>query len=607
LLAARPAEARDRGGALPSALIGELAQLAKSRALDLGGVAHLGLLPGVGGATDADSGLWLAGRVTLGRRAEEAGQSALRTDTDSATLGFDRRLGPGLSLGLALGGTRERSTIGSLGSVNRASGESLALYGSYQPADRFFIDAMLGHGRLRMNAERVVEPIDDIARQSRRASVSFGALAFGLEHELAPFVLSPYARFDVARHRLGEAVESGAGAYALRYLPQRGQQQRLALGLRIEAPHETDFGAATPWLRLEYSHELKGQASAQVAYADLPSGLYTLLPITSDRNRLALGAGVELFTAKGATLALEYQLEAAAGHLRAQGLHLQWSQRWGSGLLPALPALTAAPLDLQFDAGLTWDDNITRGKDRNDRLTDIVQRAGVSHDKVFALGRTTQAVLRFSLAAEALRRYSALSRAMAEAQAEWRYRGSAAFGAPTTIAFASAAYDDWRSPLRDGPRYGLGVALRVPLTDRLAAAGTLAHNIRRARSAVFDLDDSSLRLNLDYRAGERALYYGAAELRSGDIVSSGRPSLENLGLAERFVEDAAFGDRGFLDYRFKARVGVLRLGVNWRLGSESSLDLSWSRSVAQPRDELPLLDTPSYFANQMRMVYLVRY
>jgi hypothetical protein len=149
--------------------------------------------------------------------------------------------------------------------------------------------------------------------------------------------------------------------------------------------------------------------------------------------------------------------------------------------------------------------------------------------------------------------------------------------------------------------------MRVPLTDRLAAAGTLAHNIRRARSAVFDLDDSSLRLNLDYRAGERALYYGAAEFRSGDIVSSGRPSLENLGLAERFVEDDAFGNRGFLSYRFKARVGVLRLGANWRLGSESSLDLSWSRSVALPRDDLPVLDTPSYFADQVRMVYLVRY
>jgi outer membrane autotransporter protein len=591
----------------PLALIGELAQVVQSRALDLGTAARLGFVPGIGSADGADAGLWIGGRTTLGRRTEQSGQSALHVEADNATLGFDRRFGPGLSLGLALGGTRERTTIGELGSLNRATGESLALYASWQPADRFFIDAMLGHGRLRMTSERAVEPIDDIARHSRRGRVSFGALAFGLEHELAPFVLAPYARFDVARHRLDETTDSGAGAYALRYLAQRGQHQRLALGLRVEAPHETDFGAATPWLRIEYLNELKAQASAQVAYADLPSGLYTLAPTSSDRHTLALGAGLELVTAKGAALALDYQMDTAAGKLRAQSLGLRWSQHWGSGLLPALPALPDPALDLTFDAGLTWDDNIARGKDARDRLADVIQRAGVSHDRVFDLAATTQAVLTFSLSAEALRRHSALSRASAEVLAQWRYRSSAAFGAPTTVAFASAAYDDWRSPLRDGARYALGASLRLPLTDSVSAAGTLAHNIRRARSAVFDLDDSSLRLNLDYQASERSLYYGSVEARSGDIVSSGRPSLDNLGLTERFVEDDAFGERDYLSYRFKARVGVLRLGANWRMGPASSLDLSWSRSVARPHDDLPVLDTPSYFAGQVRMVYLVRY
>ena len=97
----------------PLSLIGELAQLVKSGALDLGGAARLGLLPGVGGAADADAGFWLAGRVSLGRRPAQSGQSALAIDSDSATLGFDRRLGSRLSLGLAFGATRERARIGS--------------------------------------------------------------------------------------------------------------------------------------------------------------------------------------------------------------------------------------------------------------------------------------------------------------------------------------------------------------------------------------------------------------------------------------------------------------------------------------------------------------
>ena len=77
-----------------------------------------------------------------------------------------------------------------------------------RPGDAFFIDAMVGHGRLRMDSRRIVEPIDDMARLARRGRVDFGALAFGLEHEIAPLVLAPYARLDVARHRLGEATET---------------------------------------------------------------------------------------------------------------------------------------------------------------------------------------------------------------------------------------------------------------------------------------------------------------------------------------------------------------------------------------------------------------
>lgn len=621
-----PSSARSAAAVTPTALamaptasnaIGELAQMAQAGSIDLGAGARLGL-PGLAEG-QGESGLWLAGKVELGRRDSDPRQSALRLHSDGITVGVDRRLNERLALGIGLGYTRERTDIGELGSDNRATGQALALYGSWQPAPHLYVDALLGHGRLRMNSRRIVEPIADVALAGRRGSLWFGAVTLGYEHQVAPWLLAPYGRFEFARQHLAQTVEAGGGAYALRYLEQRASHQRLALGLRIEAPQETFFGAATPWLRLEALREVKGMPSARVAYADQPDGpLYSVAATSADRHALQIASGIDIRTGQGLAFGLEYQWQSAAGKIRSQALRLQLSKSWGGELMATLPSLASlsqasgAPLDLQLDASLTWDDNITRGKDAADRRSDMIWRVSASHDKVFEINRSTQGVLRVGLAAETLRRYPELGRAMAELQGELRYRGSGEFFAPTYSLFADAAYDEYRSSLRDGARFAAGLSVRLPLTDRIDLAGSVAHNVRRGRSAVFELADNSLRINLDYRVGERGILYGAAEYRDGDLVSTGRPSLENLDLAEVFVDDDAFPVQpgpGLLSYRFRARTALLRLGANWRTGAASSVDLSWSRAGAQPRQQLsvPSLVTPHYFASQVTVVYLLRY
>ncbi|MEO7245806.1 MAG: autotransporter domain-containing protein, partial [Rubrivivax sp.] len=599
----------------PSALDGLLllAQstqgVAQSGSIDLGAAARLGT-PALGGGR-AESGVWVGGKVELGQRGASAEQSGLRLHTDGVTVGYDRRISERLALGIGIGHARERVEIGTLGSEHRGRGESLALYGSWQGAPKVFVDGLLGYGRLRMDSRRIVEPIDDVALGQRRARLWFGALTLGYEHARAPWLFAPYGRFEFTQARLRESLESGGGAYALRWLEQRNNQQRLALGLRVEAAQETSFGAVTPWLRAEFQHELKGTPSARVAYADQPDGpFYDVQATAGDRHALQLTTGVELRSADGLALGLEVQTTRASGQPRSQALRLQLSKSWGGDLVGTLPSLASAPgqpFDLQFETGLVWDDNITRGKDAQDRLSDVVWRVMASRDKVVEINRRTQAVVRLGLGAEAPRRVPALGRAMVELRGELRYRGAGDFLAPTYSLSADAAYDDYRSALRDGARFGLDVLVRWPLTDRIEAGAGAAHNQRRGRSEVFHLADNSLRMSLDYRLGERGILYGAVEWRDGDHVSSGRTSLENLNLAEVFVDDDAFAGRNFQSYRFAARTGLLRLGANWQLGSASSLDLSWSRAGATPRERLSALSTPHYFANQVSLLILARY
>jgi hypothetical protein len=275
---------------------------------------------------------------------------------------------------------------------------------------------------------------------------------------------------------------------------------------------------------------------------------------------------------------------------------------------PGALAQSAPPAkDLQFETGLVWDSNITRGKDDLDRLSDLIVRAALSHERVFDLSNRAQAVLRGGLSAEALREHSRLNRASAELSGELRWRPSADFNAPTLGLFLDAGYDAFRSRLRDGARAAIGATVRAPLTDRIEVNAALAHNARRGRSAVFRLDDTSLRAGLDWRLGERTIAYGSVEGRSGDSVATGRTALDNLDLAEVFVDDDAYPGRDFQSYRFDARTVVLRLGVNWRVGEEGALDLSITRAGARPRERLVVLPTPRYFANQASLVYLIRF
>ena len=92
-------------------------------------------------------------------------------------------------------------------------------------------------------------------------------------------------------------------------------------------------------------------------------------------------------------------------------------------------------------------------------------------------------------------------------------------------------------------------------------------------------------------------------------MSDGRPTLENLSIAEVFVLDDAFPGKGLFAYRFEAKTLVGMLGYNFPLGPRDSIDFSWrhvqSTPTAQPAFESP--GSPRYFDNQYSVVYLLRF
>ena len=162
--------------------------------------------------------------------------------------------------------------------------------------------------------------------------------------------------------------------------------------------------------------------------------------------------------------------------------------------------------------------------------------------------------------------------------------------------------------MRDGYRTALGVSWRQPLTDRLELFAALAHNERYADSAVFTTRDNSGRLNLDWAVGPRSLLYVGAEYRRGDIVSTGRPTLEDVDIAKVLVADDAYPGKNFFSYKFEGRTWLTTLGYNLGLGPRDSLDFSWRRAESTPSLRPSFATSASsYIANQYSIVYLTRF
>jgi len=288
------------------------------------------------------------------------------------------------------------------------------------------------------------------------------------------------------------------------------------------------------------------------------------------------------------------------------------------GMLGVLALLSGAPLaaladtdngfGLLVDAGLTLDDNVTRAKEGNDRLSDNAYSVNISKAKTFPLGGQTRLLLTGVLGGERFQTYTGLSHLDAAMEAELQYRESSEFLAPTLGLFAKLKYEDYESDLRDGYRYSLGLSISQPLTDRISLFAALASNQRYSSSKVFTTLDTSARMNLDYALSARQALYLSAEYRVGDVVSTGRASLENVTISKVFVLDNAFTGGQFFSYKINGSTWLTTVGYNHSLGPNGAIDVAWRRVESTPELRPSWATSPrSYISNQLLASYLFRF
>lgn len=268
-------------------------------------------------------GYWIDGRIDLGERDATTHQADYSFRTDGISLGVDYRLNGWASLGIGAGYARDDSDVGSNGSRSTGTAHIGAFYGSLRPAEKWFVDGVLGYGSLDFDLKRYVTDTRGFVLGARDGRQTFGSLATGYENRQDTWMVSPYGRLDVMSTRLDSYTESASGVSALHFDKQTVRMTTGTLGMRGEMLFTTHLGNVIPRARFEYRRHFEGADNARMGYADLlgVGPVYQVNPTQAERNQFLLGIGGALILRSGMAISLDYDGTLNNGSGYYQGIN----------------------------------------------------------------------------------------------------------------------------------------------------------------------------------------------------------------------------------------------------------------------------------------------
>ena len=248
---------------------------------------------GNGSGNGSPFGAWAAGSVRSGNHDGRGGSAGVDFETDGVSLGLDYRANDVFAFGGGIGYGRDGSDIGDNGSRNDGHAYTFALYGSYSPGNRFFVDGLFGYQTLSYDLRRYVTANGGFVRATRDGSQWFGSVSVGADFESGAWRFSPYVRGDVARAQLDRYTEHGDPIFALSYDGMDVDTDTGSAGLRIDYHRQMAWGMLVPKFMVEYQHDFKASSVQTMRYADLPLGPFYRAGLNEfDRTRLLFGVGL---------------------------------------------------------------------------------------------------------------------------------------------------------------------------------------------------------------------------------------------------------------------------------------------------------------------------
>ncbi|WP_158621251.1 fibronectin type III domain-containing protein [Dyella dinghuensis] len=242
-------------------------------------------------------GVWIGGTANFGSFDAYRQAAGFDSDNIAVTAGVDQRIGTQGVIGLSLGYDHDNSDISNDGTHSIAQGYSAAVYGSFAPSEKTYIDAVLGGGGLSFDSQRHDADNGDYLQGHRNGDQWFASLTGGYEYKWNNWLLSPYGSLQWSLSRLNSFSETGDAVDALTYGSEQVRTSQAILGIRASAEYKESWGVLIPHFRLELGHDFQGTTDTTLSYAFIPSaGSWNVLtnPYSANGNSAQLGFGSDL-------------------------------------------------------------------------------------------------------------------------------------------------------------------------------------------------------------------------------------------------------------------------------------------------------------------------
>jgi len=244
---------------------------------------------------------------------------------------------------------------------------------------------------------------------------------------------------------------------------------------------------------------------------------------------------------------------------------------------------------IDFEATLGADDNVTRAKDNAD----------IEHDTFFTVAATggqmllasKSGLLRANILLEANKfsRFDGLSNLVASGKLNYTFAFGSGFGVPWYSLEAEYGIVEFDSFLRDSNIGRAKATIGMQIDDSTSARLGLTYQNRDAESRVFDTENVSVFVNLDWEVVKKNIVYVTYKYDEGDIVSSATPSTFSGDIVEvidasvpNLVRDDVF--IGKTTYRLDGSTQFFTLGYNMIIDLDSSFDFSARYLESEAKD-----------------------
>ena len=279
-------------------------------------------------------------------------------------------------------------------------------------------------------------------------------------------------------------------------------------------------------------------------------------------------------------------------------------------LLSATSAAADGEWLLDLDAGIRFDNNLTRAQSEPDIRADGAATLAASAGSFFALSGNDALTVALDARAEAYHRFHGLNLVGIGGSALYRHKFGLGYTAPWLTLAGSAAYDDYQQDLRTGARWAVRAELGQRFNERFDAAigGMLERRYAQhdepvvpgVSGKVFDLDGQSVYLRAGYAVTDSLLLGAKLSVRRGDVESTSRRNLEIFEASSAIAADPTFGN-DFFAYRLRGTTGTVMLTGSWALDQRSSLNLIFADERTRSYEDL------HYRSYDLALSYAYRY